>query len=223
MFCTVIDSKLLVRIEASKLSMNDEFMQHLPRSIEEKKLKDRLELVISSGIKDFYRPIVDPSLSYNGKLVYITGLRPALGKSYNWWVNAAQRISNLNKARLGTKNEYIAFLGVLLKKLVASGWNVNEAWNAVCNDSAKLGNYQNSVDGHLAPKLTGSNEACGFFDLANTYKILAGDNDDDSGFFMASGCYRSVDNQFPIADINTVVDRISPWHIAVGWIVLETD
>lgn len=222
MFQTLINSKYLICIEASKLSLDDEFMQHIPATKAEERLKDWLKYVISKKVKDFYRPVIDPSLNFDGKLVYVTGLRPALGKSYNWWANNAQKASHWSKARLGTKDEYITFCGVLIKKLVENGWSVADAWDAVSNDSTKLGNYKNSVDGMLPPKTTGSNEVCGFFDLGNTYKILAGDEDDDNGFFMASGCHRSNGFEFPIADIHPVVGRTEQWHIAVGWIVLET-
>jgi len=224
MFKTILDPKLLVWIKASSLSLDDEFMQHIPTTKGEERLKDWLKSVISKKIKDFCRPVIDPGWNYRGKLIYITGLRPMLGKSYSWWANNAEKAFSDwgGKARLGTKDEYIAFCGVLIKKLVSNGWSVDDAWDAVCNDSSKLGNYKSSEGARIALKDTGSNEVCGFFDLANTYKILAGDEDDDNGFFMASGCYMCLGNQFPIADIHPVVGRTEQWHIAVGWIVLET-
>jgi len=220
---TVLEPKHLVYIDASSLSLDDEFMQHIPTTKAEERLKEWLKSVISKKVKNFYHPVIDPSLNYRGKLIYIAGLRPILGKSYNWWKNNAKRaFSSWENARLGTKDEYIVFCGVLIKKLVSNGWSVADAWDAVCNYSSKLGNYQSSEGERIVLKDTGSDEVCGFFDLANTYKILAGDEDDDNGFFMASGCYRCLGNQFPIADIHPVVGRAEQWHIAVGWIVLET-
>ena len=55
-------------------------------------------------------------------------------------------------SRLGIKTEYIAFLGVLIKKLVDSGWKVDDAWDAVCNDSKKLGHYWNSENAMHVPE-----------------------------------------------------------------------
>lgn len=48
-------------IEASKLSLNDRFMKHRPRTEAEKKLKAELTEAIRQGVKDFWRPRCDPS------------------------------------------------------------------------------------------------------------------------------------------------------------------
>lgn len=68
------------------------------------------------------------------------GQKPAVGKSYNSWIEIVKN----SKWCIGTKSQYIAFLGVLIKRIVDKGWTVDEAWKAVCSDSKKLGHYINS-------------------------------------------------------------------------------
>lgn len=176
-----------ILIEASKLSLKDVFMSHNPKTEAEKKFKETLTEVIKTGIEDFYRPTMDPSFSdeEKTKIHYMVGKKPAVGKSYNWWKKAVKD----SKWCFGTKSQYVAFLGVLIKMLVAKGWTVEKAWNAVCNDSKKLGHYWNSNNENHQFEDTGSREICGFFDLANTHKVLAKD-EVSAGFWMArAGCF----------------------------------
>lgn len=57
-----------VLCEVSKLSLDDEFMKHTPCSDKERIFKRLLEHAIKSGLKDFYRPKIDPSFDRNGKI-----------------------------------------------------------------------------------------------------------------------------------------------------------
>ena len=135
------------RLEASKLTLDDRFLkEHTPvKGTLEVEIHNTLELLIKKGgIKDFWRPIYDPSLTEDNKIIYKSGSKPAIGKSYNWWVENVQKVDPKRKSRLGTKTEYILWLGILIKTLVQNNWTVEEAWSAVCQDSSKLGHYRNS-------------------------------------------------------------------------------
>ena len=208
-----------VMIEASKLSLSDSFMQHEPQTEAQEEFKKNLTSAIKSGVKDFYRPKYDPSIDRYGKIVFVAGKMPAVGHSYNWCVEAAKKYVGESKIRLGTKNEYVAFLGVLIKKLIASGWNVADAWYAVCDDSKVLGHYWNSENAKYGFEKTGSREVCGFFDLANTHKILAWD-DETGGFWLASGYYHFYGNVYPLADLGLSSNRDNGDNNSVGWYVL---
>jgi len=116
---------------ASKLSLTDKFMSHEPRNEGEKIFKELLTKVIKVGVSDFYRPKFDSE----GEICYQAGLKPAVGKSYDWWKKHAEEFCSERKSRLETNSVYVAFLGTLMKNLVESGWEVDAAWNAVCNDS----------------------------------------------------------------------------------------
>ena len=211
---------MFVLIEASKLSMDDEFMQYQPKTKNEKEFKDLLEDVIKKGIADFWRPRMDPTLDEAENICFKARKRPAIGKSYNWWRDNAKKFNPKRKSRLGTKSEYVAFLGVLLKNLVADGWEVVTAWNAVCKDSKSLGHYWNSVEVLHDFEHTGSREIGGFYDLANTYKILAED-EDACGFWLAGGNCKDVIDYSPLADFIHDFSRYGENAVSVGWLVLE--
>lgn len=207
-------------VEASKLSLNDSFMQYEPKTDKERKFKLLLEQAIKRGLKDFKRPKYDPSFCGDG-ICYESGKAPAVGKSYNWWNQVAKKFKPEYNSRLGTMTEYVAFLGVLIKQLVESGWSVEEAWNAVCNDSKELGHYFNSENekyDYYEP--TGCREICGFYDLANCYKILAAD-EEAGGFWYAGGCYADYSYDPPLAGIYLYDFQDDDCDGGVGWLVLQ--
>lgn len=211
-----------VRIPASELSLEqDWFKKFKPKTENEKKFYEQLREVIPRGVKDFYRPKYDPSFNQEGTgICYVSGKKPAVGESYNWWAKTAKKFKPECKSRLGTKSEYIAFLAVLIKSLVASGWSIAKAWNAVCNDSKELGHYCNSENAKHTFEDTESREICGFCDLANTYKILAED-EEAGGFWLAGGYYNNFGNFFPLAGLYHNFDRNYDIDFSVGWLVLE--
>lgn len=221
--CTVSTylSDAFVKVEASKLSFEDEFMRHQPKTKAEQRLMEMIKDVIKRGPKDFWRPKYDPSFNKAGTgICYQLDMEPAVGKSYNWWEKVAQKFNSECKSRLGTKSEYIAFLAVLIKKLVKNDWAVENAWHAVCNDSKKLGHYWNSENAIKAFEPTGYRPIYGFFDLANTYKILAED-EESGGFWLASGNYDCGSNGSPLADLSHHDDRYIGIYDSCGWLVLE--
>lgn len=237
-------NNVFVLCEASKLSLDDEFMKHIPCSKREEEFKESLEEAIKSGLKDFYRPVCDPSFDETGNICYVSGAKPAVGKSYNWWEETAKKFCPERGSRLGMKKEYIAFLGILIKELskavwivvdarngvwsVADAqtvvWNVADAWNAVCTDSKELGHYWNSLNAKKHEfEPTYSRKVCGFYDLANTYKILLKDKDEEGYpiFWYASGSYICNRDVFPLANINRYCFFNSNQRDSVGWLVLE--
>ena len=209
-----------ILVPASTLSLTDDFMRHRPNNFSERRFKEHLTKVINSGISDFYRPKLDPSFDRQGKICYQAGLKPALGKPYRWWKNNAKEFCPEKSSRLGTKSEYVAFLGVLLKKLVASGWNITDAWIAVCDDSISLGHYWNSKEEWHDIEPTGSREVCGYFDLANTCKMLAEDEEAES-FGLAGGECHSKSYHRPLALIHRCVFCDFEYSDSVGWVILE--
>ena len=208
-----------ILVEASKLSLKDVFMTHKPKTEAEKKFKSTLTEVIANGIEDFYRPAMDPSFANKActKIHYKAGDLPAVGKSYIWWEATVKD----SKWCLGTKAQYVAFLGVLIKVLVAKGWTCCEAWDAVCNDSKKLGHYWDSEDSRKNQfEETGSREVFGFFDLANTYKILAKD-EEAGGYWLACGIYFHNGNDTPLTAFE--LNKICNFNHtdSVAWLVLK--
>ena len=210
---------IFVKVEASKLSIEDEFMKHQPQSNEERNFKELVKTAIKSGLKDFWHPRYDPSLDADGRICYVPGRMPAVNLSYNWWEENAKKYAPKSGSRLGTKTEYIAFMAVLIKELVASGKSIEWAWNVVCNDSKELGHYWNSKNAKHAFEDTGSREICGFFDLANTCKILAED-EENGGFWLAGGFYYNFGNDYPLAYLYRFNYRYYDNYNSCGWLVL---
>lgn len=242
----LISEGKVVLIEASKLSLDDEFMKYRPKTDEEKAFKKLLSEVIKSGVKDFYRPVLDPSFNSeairsglmdfyrtdldqlfnddNSSICYEFGRRPAVGKTYRWWEEKAREFNS--NSRVGTRYEYTAFLGILIKKLVESGWSVSEAWNAVCTDSKELGHYWNSDNAKYDFEDTGLREVCGFYDLANTYKILA--EDKEGGYlWLAGGSFSNISSNYSLANLNHFNNfycfRGNDIDSSVGWLVIECE
>lgn len=219
-----------VLVEASKLSLDDDFMKFKPMRRKTKKFKKELESVIKKGVNDFYRPRMDPAflgggknLGFDAKISFEVGREPATEMMYSWWDKVAREFNPEHGSRLGTRSEYIAFLGVLIKILVEIGLPKTTAWNLVCNNSKKLGHYWNSKNAKHCFELTGSRCICGFFDLANTYKLLAEDVD-EGGFWLASGCYSSDSHNTPLSHLLHYSSRPDSFRVprSVGWIICET-
>lgn len=213
-----------VLIDAESLSINDEFMEYRPKTDAEERTKQLIDEAIRKGVKNFYRPKVDPSFTENEEnICFEPGKQPAVGKSYVWWMEEARKYKPNRFSRLGTRLEYGAFLGVLLKKLIEERKNVAWAWNAVCNDSHELGHYWNSENSKYKIEPTGSRYICDFYDLANTFKILRDYGEEGEGWWLASGSYISGGANSTISNLV----NIESWrcsddtYYAVGWIVLS--
>ena len=210
-----------VLIEASKLSVKDKFMQYSPRTDAENSLMNLLIKAMNQGVKDFYRPKYDPSFDENGDICYVSGKEPALRRSCRWWAIEANNFNCKRKSRLGGVTEYAAFLGVLIKTLVANGWSIEMAWNAVCNDSTKLGHYWSYDNPERTLEMTGSRETVGFCDLSNTLKIL--EEDKETGrYWIAGGYYFVYAHSRPLSYLHLDEDDVwEPKEHSVGWIILE--
>ena len=220
---------IITVVDASKLSLDDEFMKYDPLMCSDdssraknmkKRIKNELETIIKSGIKDFYVPKIDPSFTKENSICFKPGVFPAVGASYNDWEKLAEDFCPERNSRLGTYKEYVAFIGVLLKRLVISGKSVERAWFEVCNDSKDIGNYKDFSRPGKNLEPTMSRGVCGFYDLANVAKILAWDEKDEC-FRIASGDYYSRSIYHPIAHSFKEKDRTLKDFFSVGWIVLD--
>ena len=199
-----------------------EIMAHEPTTEEEENLKELLVEAIEAEIENFYCTKIDPSFSEDGeRIVFKVGKMPAVGKYYDWYEKAAKVFMPERNSRLGTKLQYVAFLGVLMQKLVEEkGMSVKDAWNAVCNDSKELGHYRDSKEAKHDFEPTGSREICGFCDLANAYKILSWD-DKDKVFWLAGGSCVSYGDYYPLANLYNLDFRDDGNNKSVGWLVLS--
>lgn len=209
-------------VPASKLSLSDGFLNYTPQTSAEKAFKEAVEKVIKAGVQDFYRPTLDPSFDVDGRICYQAGMKPAVGRSYNWWVENAKK----SGYRLGTRSEYIAFLAVFIKEMVASGKSLEWAWNVVCNDSTELGHYWNSSNARYMLEATGKREVCGWHDLDHTCKILDEDESLDGllkvgGFWQAGGRCNIEDNCYSLTCMRHRNNCLYDFEDSTGWLVLS--
>ena len=138
--------------------------------------------------------------------------KPAVGYTAEWWKEKAKKICPEKNSRLGNQYQYYAFLGTILKYLVEKeGWTKIEAWNAVCDDSSKLGYY--SPD--FGP--TGIRKVGMWYDLANTCKLLKSPGQ----FLLASGCYCNNPIENTLSEVIPLLNDKDELTEAVGWIVLD--
>ena len=191
-----------------------ELLKHKPVNDVEVAFIDNLKKAIGKSVKGFEVFANDPSMD-NGKLQFVPGFKPVVGCSYNEW----EEIAEVNGLRLGTKDEYILFLGWLITGLINEGWSEADAWNAVCTNSKELGHYYDSANAKYYFEPTGSRRIVGKCDLANTRKILAKD-EKAGGFWLAGGVCNLSGSYGPLANLN--LGDYYDYHAndSVGWFVL---
>ena len=206
-------------VRASTLSEEEIFLKHKTKSERQKKLKDLILKGIEVGLKDFRRPALDPSFE-GERIVYKAGEEPAVYKSPNFWDEELKKIIPEKNSRMGTLLQCAAFLGLLIKYLIEEeGYEVAEAWKAVCDDSKKLGHYWNSDNAKHAFEATGSRKVWDFYDLANTPKIVK-DDSSKSGFTRIGGTCMCGGDFMPLADYIQPIDADRNF-LFVGWMVLD--
>ena len=212
-------------VRASTLSLEDEFLKHTPESENQRKFKNRLVEAIKSGLKDFRAQCMDPSVDEKDNICFLANVNPSSNKSPNWWKKNAKKFMPEKGSRLGTLEERIAFLALIIKYLIdEKGYSIRDAWIAVCDDSKDLGNYKNTERGGK-PDTTRKHQIGKWFDLSNTSKFLY---DEELGEFSFISTYWGYESYVsPLATI-TIMDCLeydesyfdTEFAYAVGWIVL---
>lgn len=204
-----------IKIPGSDSPVYAELLKHEPVNDEEVSFIDNhLKKAISKSVKEFEVFVNDPSMD-NGKLQFVPGFKPAVGYSYN----ELEKLATENDLRLGTKDEYILFMGWLINSLINEGWSETNAWKAVCTDSKELGHYYTSVDTKGEFEVTGSRKVAGKCDLANAHKILAKDNEAGGFWHAGGGCYFNSRCE-PLAGLLFDVGCDGCDFDSVGWFVL---
>ena len=203
-------------VEASKLSLNDPFMKHEPKSKEQAKLKESLVTIIQEWIPDFKAPLLDPHLE-NETIGFAPGNTVAFGKSPIWWYENAKDYCPEKSSRLGTKKQYDAFLGFLIKNL-SRAYPVSEAWEAVCDNPRILGE---PIDPRKAKYrlLTGGDRNVGiFFDIANNKKYVRDEKNET--FLVMGGPFISEEYTQSLTSYLQAIPDL-PYTNCVGWIVMD--
>lgn len=199
---TISKNNFECRIDPEAFPLDAEWFNHNPTTKRQRETKELFLDARSQGrLHSFTCMTIDPSIK-DGKLVYEKGLPPAVGFSQRKWEKMLKEYNPSRNSRQLARTEYACRNLYLIWKLVESGYEVEEAWREVCDDSKKIGHYCNSNNAKEDFEPTGSREVCGFCDLANTYKLLAEDPwDKAGGFWDASGGYGDCGDDCPLADL----------------------
>lgn len=206
--------------KASTLSLEDEFLKHEPETNQQTRFKNALISAIESGLSDFRAQRMDACFDEKGNICFKAGMKPAVGKSPNWWKETAKKFMPEKGSRLGTTKERIAFLGLLIRYLIEEkGYTVSNAWKAVCDQSKDLGHYWDSENAKHDFEDTGSRQVGEWYDLANTYKITV--DDEAGGFSLVGGRYFNFGDYCPLAGVDGVYNPNYVYINSVGWLVLS--
>lgn len=198
-------------VEASKLSLDDDFLKHEPQTEKQEKFKQRVIDAIKSGLSDFKAQCLDPSVDEEGNIYYKPGSKPGVGYSSKWWNKNALKLIP-GKSRQGTTAEIIAFFAILIKKGLAT-------WEQICDHSEEIGHYWDSKDPKHDFEETGSRLVGEFYDLGNTCKITK--NKKAGGFSLVGGCYLGLGSNYPLTDVLDVDNPNYNFNVGVGWLVLD--
>ena len=197
---SIFESELECKIDPNIFA--GEWLNHQPTTRRQKEtLNLYLDAKANGRLHTFTCMTIDPSVK-DGKLVYQKGLPIETGFSQNQWAKMLKDYNPSRNSRQMTRTEFACRNLFLIQKLVKSGYEIEEAWKAVCDDSRKIGHYRNSDNPKHGFEPTGSREVCGFCDLGNAWKFIAEDPWDVSGGFWAAGgdCNDGSDH-YPVADL----------------------
>lgn len=204
-------------VRASELSLEDEFLKHEPRSSSQRRLKKALIEAIENGLSDFRAQRIDPSVKDN-KIFFEKGAKPGVGKTPRQWKRLAEEFLPEKESRLGTTEQRVAFLGVLIKTLIEKGYRIRDAWKAVCDRSEKLGHYWDSENAQHKFEPTGSRQVGKWCDLGNTKKITI-DDDIIGGFSEFGGYYGIIGYLNPLGERTKIYYLNGVCKYSTGWIV----
>ena len=207
-------------VKVSSLSKSDDFLKYEPKNLYEENIKNSIVRIIDSKLPDFRAQRIDPSVDKNGKIFYEEGMMPGLGNSATWWDIKALNFLPEKNSRLGTSDERIAFLGLIIKYLMEKGYSKDEAWKAVCEESKNLGHYRDSKNSKKEFETTGCRRVGIWYDLANTAKITV--KDTEKYIHAKFGGDHEYDSHIcPLAYMTIIEGPELITKGATGWIVLS--
>lgn len=159
-------------VESSKLSLDDNFLQYIPKTEKQRELKEKIENVIRIGVPDFRHSIIDPSVNQQGEIYFEMGQKPGIGYTMKWWEDNAKKIFPSKNSRVGSDSQYYAFLAVLMRDAIRdlieseflntirrfhimAGYSTEEEvdevvkesiWGNFCDDSSPIAYYCDTMD-----------------------------------------------------------------------------
>ena len=216
----ISESELECRIDPSIFA--GAWLEHPPTSRKQQKTLGLYQDAKAKGrLHAFTCMTIDTSVK-DGKLVYQKGLPIKTGFSQRQWAKMLKDYNPSRNSRQMTRTEFACRNLYLIQKLVESGYEIAEAWEAVCDDSRKIGHYRHFDNPKNVFEPTGSREVCGFCDLGNAWKFIAEDPWEEAGGFWTAGGYCGTNSdEYPVAHMvhNNFVDNV--YFYGVGMLALD--
>lgn len=140
----ILESELECKIDPNIFA--GEWLEHKPTTRRQKETLYLYQDAKAKGrLHTFTCMIIDASV-IDGKLVYQKGLPIKTGFSQREWAKMLKDYNPSRNSRQMTRTEYACRNLFLIQRLVESGYEIAEAWYAVCDDSKEIGHYCNSYN-----------------------------------------------------------------------------
>lgn len=206
-------------VHAGTISLDDEIFKHKPETVNQVIFKKRLEHALNMNIYNFRAQVMDPSLDKDGNIIFKAGEKPAIGQPTMWWDLQVQHYFPKKRSRMGSPNQRIIFLAVLMRELVNNyNYTISEAWKAICDQSREICNCADTIQGKKYIEPTGSRKIGQWADLGNVYKIT---KHNEKSFALEGSNYNFSGNfctlSFIIGD-----HKLGNFHkSSLGWMVMD--
>lgn len=177
------------------------------------------------NVHPFYKPIMDLTVDMDGRFVISPNMNFPLDLSVDLWEEAIKR--KMPKYYgcpwvLGDQYQYYAFLVYLINRMVKFGWKLEDAIDAVVNNSNKIRQKE-----PVLGMTTNYEEFLGLYNLTVTAKYLR--NGSFSNIHYISAGYGKHHDTHSLADLRPYIiedsiiygSRRSGEYFTVPWIVLE--
>lgn len=133
----VSDSELECKIDPSIFA--GAWLEHQPTTKKQEEILTLYQDAKAKGrLHTFTCMKIDPSVK-DGKIVYQKGLPIKTEFSRNEWEQMLQEYNPSRNSRQMTRTEHANKKLFLIWKLVESGYGIDTAWKAVCDNSKKIG------------------------------------------------------------------------------------
>ena len=217
---SISESELECRIDPNIFA--GAWLEHQPTSKNQKIILDLYQDAKAKGrLHAFTCMTIDISIK-GGKWVYQKGLPIKTGFSQRKWAEILKDYNPSRNSRMMTLTEFACRNLYLIQELVGTGYEIAEAWEAVCDDSRKIGHYRNSDNPKNGFEPTGSREVCGFCDLGNARKFIAEDPwEKTGGFWAAGGDYFNLSDCNPVAALFHYCRVDIDFEYGVGMLALD--
>lgn len=195
-----------ILIPGSSSDVYAKLLKHAPKSDREERFLRHLEDATNANVQEFYVPVYGPSIDEKRQLQFIPNRYPLVGKNYE----ENRKFGEERGFYIGRIEHWDLFLGTLIYRLMEiEGWTMEQAFYAVCEASAPLGNYDDAHDARCRIENTGSRMIAGIADLANTKKMVT-DVPETTGnskcVYLVGGCFSDRGYFDPLASRGVEID-----------------